>query len=438
MITSLLQRNIYKASLYGNNSYIVHCFISSKEILKHKNDSLDHQQILYSLNKICTRHPILLSTFNYKDGILVSNYICTNKTPLKLEIIYVNENDNNATEYNQEDLNDLIFSIKDKTRFNLSSDYSIKSFLLRNTTYTIGILFLVHHIIFDGLSSLIFREEFTQIYNNVDLPPVKFSYQDYCNWEKTYINSLEFEKSLDWWKQKEIDKYFLDLPYSSLYPSSYSDILVQIINDIDVIKNWKQLKRLYNLTSFQLFQTLLVLLFWCITSQSHIVIHGIDPKRHNVNWEQSIGMFVNTLVYPFSVNKDIITFYDFVLDIRSQINDVIKHSKVPYEYISSKVPQIMITSSLQQNFFSLKTHSKFDLMIMLSDNSSISSDESSEKNNITLQWIFKKGMFDITTIKQFTFAFKRLASIDFPFSLRQIKIDLCYNMLFPNYYSYRT
>lgn len=63
----------------------------------------------------------------------------------------------------------------------------------------IHVLFMdVHHIIWDGVSSVVFLQELLDTYMGAELPAMRLQYSDYAEWQQTYM----YRRLL--WKRRNI------------------------------------------------------------------------------------------------------------------------------------------------------------------------------------------------------------------------------------------
>ena len=156
-------------------------------------------------------------------------------------------------------------------------------------------------------------------------------------------------------------------------------------------------------------------------------------NRPNLKTEKLIGMFVNTIAYPYTIEPKI-TFDEFIKQGRKLFYQVITHSQVPYEYISSGNPQIMTTTSLEQSLSSSsgssssrlsskRVASKFDLSVSVEVTEAIS-----------IQWIYREGMFREDTIQRIGNVFEKvLRLVDLNSRLKETKESICMSNFFPEY-----
>ena len=432
MLTSQSQRRVHKASQYNTNNYNLYCIIDSKKILTSPEWEIDRSKVIDCLNELVKRHSVLSSRFAYEGSVLMSRPVAN--VSIQLETISCDLLDQDTT----------IQELLKNTTFELHSDSLLmKPFVLVTKDNKESLLIIFHHIVFDGWSSSIFEKEFIKLYNNETLPLLDYSYQDYCVWEQEYLKSSRFQRSLEWWKENCKPNLVNDFPYDSLASSSsYSLVYTQSIQNSLLTEKWKKYITDYKVSSYQLFQIILALTFWCITSQRTIVLNGITTNRPNLKSEKLIGMFVNTVVYPYIIDPDS-TFDEFVKQARKLFYQVITHSQVPYEYISSGNPQVMTTTSLEQSLSSSSSSSKlrctripskFDLSISVEVSDLLSTSPFRGSDQISIQWLYREGMFLEDTIQKLGNVFETVLSLVEPhLELNYIKESIQVSTFFPRY-----
>jgi hypothetical protein len=388
MHTSLSQKRIFHAEQFFPNSYKLYLLLYSTDC--HNDVSFDPIRLKSCIDTIVNRHPMLQSSFHHKDGILYATL-----HPASSNELVVLNSDNHLLTLS------TLSSLFEQESFSLSKGpFLFKSYLVKSPTHSDILFIIFHHIIFDGWSSSVFKNELIQLYNKLPLPPLEYTYQDFCVYEQQYLLSSKFQSSLHWWNQQCLSHFTQDLPYKSLIPSSLSSkVYTQIIQDHTIICKWNSWIKHYKMSTLNLFHAVWSLLVLFITGQSKSLIGTVTAGRPNLKTERLIGMFANTILcyYPLSLDQ---TFQDFIVSCKKFFFQVLGHSHVPYDYISQKSPQVMITStssfSSHPSLPMTTIPAKFDLLITADMKQDLSS-----KDCLHLSWIYREGLFDLHTIQSF-------------------------------------
>ncbi len=228
--------------------------------------------------------------------------------------------------------------------FKLHKDSLIRADV-RYTEAQTHILFTIHHIIFDGFSTVIFMnslmEKLKEILSNIKITIAKseLGYFDFINKEQSYLLTEQGEKSLAYWKEKLKGKsLFINLHYDK--KSNLGDRHKRIVNyeeiSIDKIK-LQEIRKLassfhVNLSTFILgiFQILLNRLSGDKEIPISTPVIGRPQKQH----EQSIGYFVNMMIVHSSLVASK-TFKELVTELRKEISSGLDHATYPFSKLVS-------------------------------------------------------------------------------------------------------
>ena len=304
MLSSYAQKRIFNCDYLKPGSYNISFIIDIPDI--------NIELVKTTLNKIILKHNSLRTVFNYKGepSILDENL------DINLDYDFTTSN--------------YVFKIINGT------EPLIKAYIKNSKIYFIG-----HHIALDGWSINLFISEFLNYYSNKsDDITLSYTYQDYCKWEQTYMTSNKFQKSLIWWKSIVDNNFIQDLPYDNIDTSNTSFTYYSNRNNV---LNIDILLSKFNLSFYNLFQIIIGFVIYFITDQTKIYLGGVSTNRPNIKSEKVIGMFVNTNIYVFDLNK-LDTINDIIVQFKNRYYEVLSMSQVPYECYATKNVQIMVTS----------------------------------------------------------------------------------------------
>ncbi len=172
----------------------------------------------------------------------------------------------------------------------------------------------IHHIINDGWSVGILRQELFSLYNHYNrigkdspspLQPLEFQYKDYSHWHNQLIEAGYFETYGNYWLEK-----FKDKPTGIELPLDYPRQPVQTFNGGRVYysvsrEQLGQLEGLFpeaDATMFMKLLTLLQIFLYRISGQPDIITGSPIAGRNTEEVHQIIGFLVNTLVYRITID----------------------------------------------------------------------------------------------------------------------------------------
>jgi len=237
----------------------------------------------------------------------------------------------------------------------------IRAVLIRTGEETYILVLVMHHIITDGWSISILFRELTQSYADLsnshvpNLPPLSIQYGEYSEWQRQNMSGEVLASELRHWRKKlEGAQTVLDLPtdYPRPLTHSWRGATEKIVLTRSTLAKMKSLGQAESSTLFMVslaaFQTLL----WRYTRQESILVGTPIAARNDLEIENMIGLFVNTLVFRADFGQRDWTFRDRIRQARAFALEAYAHQDVPFEsLVEALVPQR-----------SLDTHPLFQVM----------------------------------------------------------------------------
>ncbi|ANF97987.1 non-ribosomal peptide synthetase [Paenibacillus bovis] len=196
----------------------------------------------------------------------------------------------------------------------------------------------VHHIISDGISMVLFGNQFTDYYIELmqgkePVIPEDCSYIDYLTAEEEYVESEKYAKDRAYWMDK-----FADIPevtgWKSYNPMTVSTAAVREHFEVpgylkDEIHAFCRENRI---SLFQLFMSSMYVYMHKMTNQQDIVIGTSLANRRTKKEKQTMGMFVSTIAERALVDKDM-QLLDFVKGVARGQMSVLRHQQYPYNQL---------------------------------------------------------------------------------------------------------
>jgi tyrocidine synthetase-3 len=206
----------------------------------------------------------------------------------------------------------------------------------------------LHHIICDGVSNEILMQEFNNIYNNNKLNIQKIQYKDYSDWQLRNLGSRSIINQLEFWKEQlsgNISR--LDLPSDFKRPSIFTQKgayyrFTLASKDADKLKG---MCVECNATLYMKVLAILNILFYKHTGQEDIIIGTGVSGRNQYDFQNVIGMFVNTLPmrnHP-TIEK---SFEEFLNEVKTNSIRTLNNQDVQLEII---VEELNIQKDLSRN-----------------------------------------------------------------------------------------
>ncbi|MCU0287405.1 MAG: amino acid adenylation domain-containing protein, partial [Acidobacteria bacterium] len=245
---------------------------------------IDRDRLENTFKKLIERHEILRSSFEVINNELVQ--VIHDEVAFKIDCAETDEEE--AAKW----LNDFV------RRFDLTRAPLLRVRLLKVRQRLDILMIDIHHIAADGFSQDIMLREFIAIYGGKELPPLKVQYKDYALWQNRLLESEEIKKQEQYWLKRFKDKVpFLNLPTDYPRPPhlQFEGESVSFTLDIGLSARLKQFVLATRTTMYMAVSAAFNILLSKYTGQEDIVVGVPLVGRRQGDWENIIGMFVNTL-----------------------------------------------------------------------------------------------------------------------------------------------
>jgi amino acid adenylation domain-containing protein len=223
--------------------------------------------------------------------------------------------------------------------FDLSRPPLLRVSLLKEQEQRHLLMLHMHHIITDGVSMDLFINETMALYSGEILPPLKFRYRDYTEWQMSDREKKAIKEQEKYWLEQFADEVpALDMPIDYPRPAVQSSEGTSLSFEVPVI-NTRALNQLAQQTGTTMYMVLLAvytIFLSKVTGQEDIVVGSPIAGRRHADLEKIIGMFVNTLalrIYP----KEEKTFYRFLLEVKEKTLRAIENQDYHYEDLVDRV-----------------------------------------------------------------------------------------------------
>ena len=279
------------------------------------------------------------------------------------------------------------------------------------------LVFNMHHIISDGWSLEILKQEFNRVYEAhkkgiaCDMEPLKLQYKDYAAWQNLLLADEEqAEKANEFWKnQLSGNLPVLNLPYdfSPGLSASKESAAYRFVIPGGLTSRLREMAAAHRASVFMVLLAGFNLLLSQVTGQKDIIMAIPTAARQHEALKNIIGMFVNTLILR---NKVIIdeSFIDFFKRLQDNTFKALEYQGIPLELIFGqlkiKYPDISVFFNMinignthQEEVTNLECYhiekvqdAKFDIVCYLTE----------YKNGIEINCHYFRDRFKPVTIKK--------------------------------------
>ncbi|NQD65520.1 amino acid adenylation domain-containing protein [Bacillus haikouensis] len=369
-----------------------------------------------AINRLIKRHDSLKTVFRNKKGKPVQ--VINNDGSIKLKLIDKNDDIQRITQKECEE------------PFDLSKGPLVKGTLVKEKDKNTLIL-VFHHIICDGWSLKVIKDELIALYSGENLPDDSevVQYPSYTLWQSEFEHSPESKKQITFWKEEMSGP----LPVLQL-PTDFNDNrranhTIRKKLDGTFSEEIKKFSMSRKLTPFMVFYSAYVSLLSRLADQKDIIIGTPIINRKLEELERSVGIYLNTLPLRAIVSEDL-TSNELFLQSKKTILKAFANGDIPFEKI---VEEVQPERNLNRNplfdvlinyrsFEERKTYMINNLEVKEVEVDEIESkffltlyiEETSQGFNLNLS--YKNNMFSTARMEVFLHQFVQLleASITYP------------------------
>ncbi len=307
------------------------------------------ERIKYTLEKLIERHDILRTIFLSNGEYPIQ--VIKDKVLFEIE------------EYKEDKIDTQKLRETYIRPFNLSKAPLIRAAIFETDGEGSMLMLDIHHIIIDGLSHQILKNEFEKIYSGEELPQLQLQYKDYCLWQNSNIQQDKIKSHEAYWLEKlqgEIPALNLPLDYSRPMYMNHEGSTVNVALSIKETGIVKDLAKAHNLTLYMSLLSIYTLLLSKLSGQKEILIGTPISGRNNPDLENMVGMFVNTLPLKILVTQKN-KLQDFLESVKRTVLDAFDNQECQFEDL---VDKLSIERDLSRNpifdvMFNLLNHTDF-------------------------------------------------------------------------------
>jgi amino acid adenylation domain-containing protein len=287
-----------------------------------------------ALEAIVGRHESLRTTFGSFDGDPVQ---LVHPTAARLEIPLVSLESVAEGKRDEEAL--AIASEEGQRPFDLAACPLLRAKVVRLSRHEHVLILTLHHIVTDGWSmSILFGEisEFYDAFSSERVPNVSelsIQYADFACWEQERISADLLGREVEFWKRAlNGAPPLLDLPADRPRPriQGYKGRRHSVLLDAKLAERLGMLSAAARVTPFMTLLAAFEVLLWRYTGIDAFVVGAPVAGRSEIELEQLIGFFINTLPLRADLAGNP-SFHDLLQRVRSSTLEAFAHQNVPFE-----------------------------------------------------------------------------------------------------------
>ncbi|MEV4313124.1 amino acid adenylation domain-containing protein [Actinocrispum sp. NPDC049592] len=218
------------------------------------------------------------------------------------------------------------------------------------------LVFVVHHIAFDGWSWSVFARELAAGYSGQSLEPLAMQYAEIAQWQRDRFTSERGQRQLAYWRTRLGGLPALELPTDRVRPRTWDgagdavhfDLPAELLAEVDRFARSRRCTRYMVLVA--VFQALL----GRASGQTDFAIGTPVAGRTRPEAEALLGLFTNSLVLRADLSGTP-TFDELLARVRATALGAFSNADIPFEQIVTEVApdRDMARNPLFQVSFSL-------------------------------------------------------------------------------------
>jgi len=220
--------------------------------------------------------------------------------------------------------------------FDLETDPVFRARLWRTGPEERLLLFMVHHIAFDGWSSGVLLRELAELYGGSRLPEPRLQYADYAAWQRDWLESDEMREQLAFWHECLgcAEPEALELPADRPRPAvrSFRGSRERVRLPAALIGRLRRLAEAEGATLFMALLSGFKALLHCYTGRDDLWIGTPVANRSRPETEDLVGFFVNTLVLRTDLSGDP-GFCTLLARVREVTLAAYDHQDLPFDLL---------------------------------------------------------------------------------------------------------
>jgi acyl transferase domain-containing protein/NAD(P)-dependent dehydrogenase (short-subunit alcohol dehydrogenase family)/acyl carrier protein/NRPS condensation-like uncharacterized protein len=226
--------------------------------------------------------------------------------------------------------------------FDLSRGPLIRARLLRVEDDVHVFLMTLHHIISDGISMSILRNEVLNFYksirqhNSISPEPLRIHYKDFAAWQNEALRDGQMEGLKQYWKQRLAGlsaPVTLPADNNTGGPASKADnVLLQLEND--QLDKLRRAEKEINPTLFTMVYTLINILIYRLSKQKDIVLGSPVSGRLHADLQEQIGNYLNTILLRTVIEEND-SYVSLLSKAREQVTMDFENQMYPLDILAT-------------------------------------------------------------------------------------------------------
>jgi amino acid adenylation domain-containing protein/non-ribosomal peptide synthase protein (TIGR01720 family) len=291
-----------------------------------------------AINATIAHHEILRTVFRVDENKEARQWILA---PEEINFTISHEDLRSLEEADQQEKVTTYIQEDSVKSFDLEKGPLLRATLLQVADDQFVFYYNMHHIISDGVSMNNLAKNIVMAYNAIEageeaiLPALRIQYKDYAVWQLAQLESEASKADKNFWlNQLAGELPTLNLPATKKRPkiqTTNGKNLATYINK-DTVQQFKALCQQENGSLFMGLIAVLNVLFYRYTNQKDFIVGTPIAGRDNVDLENQIGFYVNTLALRNTIESEQ-SFKDVFTNVKKNTLEAYAHQAYPFNQL---------------------------------------------------------------------------------------------------------
>ncbi|HKH46680.1 MAG TPA: amino acid adenylation domain-containing protein, partial [Thermoanaerobaculia bacterium] len=293
---------------------------------------LDSVALSRAIDEVVRRHEAWRTTFPVLDGRPLQTVVPP--APVPLPRIDLSDLPETAREREA----DRLRTEASRRTFDLPRGPLVRALLVRLAPDLHELVLVVHHIVTDWYSFVVFWGEVQKLYpallagRPADLPELSVQYADFAVWQREQLSGPALQPHLDYWlRHLEGAPLTLELPTDRPRPAHFTTRGQRTPLRLTRAQSHglKALGQRERVTPFMLVLALFQTLLSRWAGQSQVLVSAPNANRHREELQSLLGFFLTQLVFSTDLGGDP-TFHEILGRVRQVALGAYAHQDVPF------------------------------------------------------------------------------------------------------------
>ncbi|WP_018753418.1 type I polyketide synthase [Paenibacillus sanguinis] len=204
----------------------------------------------------------------------------------------------------------------------------------------------LHHLCSDGVTIEIVKREIAELYQGLELPPLRLQYRDFAAWQTEQLKSDKIKKQEQYWLKRFAGEVpMLNLPTDFPRPlvQSYTGERLKFELDASTVLGLKEVAQRQGATLYMSLLGIYNILLAKYSMQEDVIIGSPIAGRTRPDLQRIAGIFVNMLAIWNRPTADK-TFTELLGEVKKHALDAYENQEYPFEDLVARLQLERVTN----------------------------------------------------------------------------------------------